>query len=190
MESGKKRMTTTLRVRFLIVIGILLAFGISAEAQEKKGPIKGGDRGTPMTKPFGLMSSRSPIDVDSDTVEANQKQNSVTFKGNVVAKQEEITLYANMLVIYYDPDAKAVKQVVASGNVKIVQLERRATGQKVTFKQADNQVQLEGNAVLREGENVIRGDRVTCYMDEDRCVVEGGKGGRVNTSITPPKKEP
>jgi lipopolysaccharide export system protein LptA len=190
METGKKRMITTFRVRFLIVIGVLLAFGISGEAQEKKGTIKGGERGTPMGKPFGLMSSRSPIDLASDTVEASQKQNSVTFKGNVVAKQEDITLYANMLVIYYDPDAKAVKQVVASGNVKIVQLERRATGQKVTFKQEENQVQLEGNAVLREGENVIRGDRVTCYVDEDRCVVEGGKGGRVNTSITPPKKEP
>ncbi len=175
---------------YLFMACFLFIFNLSGEAQERKAAAKGEERGASMVKPFGLMSSRAPINMDSDSVEANQKQNSVTFKGNVVAKQEDITLYANMLVIYYDPDAKGIKTVVASGNVKIVQLERRATGQKITFKQDENKVLLEGEAVLREGENVIRGDRVVCYMDEDRCLVEGGKGGRVSTTITPPKKEP
>jgi len=142
-----------------------------------------------LEKPFGLTSSRTPIDITSDTVEANQKQNVVTFKGNVVAKQENVSLYANMLTIYYDPDTKGIKTVVATGNVKIVQLERRATSQKATFHQDENKMVLDGEAVIREGENVIRGERVIYYVDEERSVVEGGKGGRVNTTITPPKKD-
>ncbi len=95
-----------------------------------------------------------------------------------------------MLVIHYDSESKGIKMVVATGNVKIVQLERRATSQKVTFHQDENKVVLEGEAVVREGENVIRGERVIYYVDEERSVVEGGKGGRVSTTITPPKKEP
>jgi lipopolysaccharide export system protein LptA len=79
--------------------------------------------------------------------------------------------------------------VVATGNVKIVQLERRATSQKATFHQDENKMVLDGEAVIREGENVIRGERVIYYVDEERSVVEGGKGGRVNTTITPPKKD-
>jgi lipopolysaccharide export system protein LptA len=79
--------------------------------------------------------------------------------------------------------------VVATGQVKIVQLERRATSQKATFHQGENKVVLEGEAAVREGENVIRGERVIYYIDEERSVVEGGKGGRVSTTITPPKKE-
>jgi lipopolysaccharide export system protein LptA len=189
VESREKGMMRSSKL-YLFVACFLFVFIHSGEAQERKASGKGEERGTSMAKPFGLMSSRAPIDMTSDTVEASQKQNSVTFKGNVVARQEDITLYANTLVIYYDPDAKGIKTVVASGNVKIVQLERRATGQKITFRQDDNRVLLEGEAVLREGENVIRGDRVVCYIDEDRCLVEGGKGGRVNTTITPPKKEP
>jgi lipopolysaccharide export system protein LptA len=43
--------------------------------------------------------------------------------------------------------------------------------------------------VVREGENVIRGEKITYYVDEERSVVEGGKGTRVNTRITPPPKE-
>ena len=190
MEGRKKGMNRFLRFKW--VAGACLIFFLhgAEAAQDRKATIRAEDRKPGLDKPFGLTSSRAPIDITSDMVEADQKQNTVTFRGNVIGKQENIILYANVLTIHYDSESKGIKMVVATGNVKIVQLERRATGQKVTFKQEDNQVQLEGSAVLREGENVIRGDRVTCYMDEDRCVVEGGKGGRVNTSITPPKKEP
>jgi lipopolysaccharide export system protein LptA len=107
----------------------------------------------------------------------------------VIAKQEDMTLYANTLVIIYDPSTKKLKEIVATGNVKVVQLDRRATGQKVTFDQDKNQVILDGDAVIREGANVIRGERITFYVEEERSVVEPGKGGRVTTSITPPQKE-
>jgi lipopolysaccharide export system protein LptA len=78
---------------------------------------------------------------------------------------------------------------MATGNVKFVQLDRRATGQKATFYQESNRLVLEGEAVLREGENIIRGERVIYYIDEERAVIEGGKKGRVNTTITPPPKQ-
>ncbi len=165
----------------LLVIFLFFTFlQMSGEAQEKKG---GAARG------FGFITARTPIEITSETVEGEQKQNRVTFKGNVMAKQEETTLHANMLAIYYDPDTKGIKTVVATGNVKIVQLERRATSQKATFHQDENKVVLDGEAVIREGENVIRGERVIYYVDEERSVVEGGKGGRVNATITPPKRD-
>ena len=93
------------------------------------------------------------------------------------------------LAITYDPNTKKLKEIVAIGNVKVVQLDRRATGQKATFDQDENKVVLDGEAVVREGENVIRGEEITFYVDEERSVVEGGKGSRVSTSITPPPKE-
>jgi lipopolysaccharide export system protein LptA len=107
----------------------------------------------------------------------------------VVAKQEDTTLYANTLAITYDQNTKKLKEIVAVGNVKVVQLERRASGQKATFDQDKNKMVLDGEAVVREGANVIRGERITFYVDEGRSVVEGGKGSRVSTSITPPPKE-
>ncbi len=155
-------------VCFLAILLCLFLFSISGEAQDKKGGIKGGEKALKTDKGFGFSASRAPIDITSDTVEADMKTNTVTFKGNVVAKQEDTTLY---------------------GNVKVVQLDRRATGQKATFDQDKNKVVMDGEAVVREGTNVIRGERITFYVDEERSVVEGGKGGRVSTSITPPQKE-
>jgi lipopolysaccharide export system protein LptA len=107
----------------------------------------------------------------------------------VVARQEDTTLHANTLIIRYEAETKKLKEISAIGNVKIVQLDRRATGQKATFQQEENKLILDGEAVVREGENEIRGERVTFYINEERSLVEGGKGNRVNTRITPPPKE-
>lgn len=182
-------MKTNRTIRLLVTLLFLLFFFVSGEAQEKKGSGKGGERTIKTDKGFGFTTSRAPIDIASDTMEADQKQNKVTFKGNVVAKQEDVTLYANTLVVIYDPDTRQMKEVIAIGNVKVVQLDRRATGQKATFHQDSNKVILDGDAVVREGTNVVRGERITFYVEEERSVVEPAKGGRVSTSITPPPKE-
>ncbi len=176
-------------IGFLVILFSLFLIFISGEAQEKSGGGKSGEKALKTGKGFGFTTSRAPIDITSDTVEADQKQNKVTFKGNVVAKQEDVTLYANTLVMIYDPDTKKMKEIIAIGNVKVVQLDRRATGQKATFDQDKNKVVLDGDAVVREGTNVVRGERITFYVEEERSVVEPGKGGRVSTSITPPPKE-
>ena len=167
----------------------LFLFLIPGEAQEKKGSAKGGEKVVKSEGMVGFSASRAPIDITSDTVEANQKTNSVVFKGNVVAKQEDTTLWANTLTILYDQNTKKIKEIIAVGNVKVVQLEKRATSQKATFDQDKNKVVLDGDAVAREGANVIRGERITYYVEEERSVVEPVKGGRVSTSITPPPKE-
>jgi len=167
---------------FIFVLFVFLCL-IPVGAQEKRATTKGDKKG------FGLSGSRAPIDITSDTVEADQKQNTVTFKGNVFAKQEDSNLYADTLTIRYDSVSKRVKEMVAVGNVKIVQLERRATGHKAIFQQDENKVILEGEAVLWEGENVIRGERIIHFVEEERSIVEAGKGGRVTTHITPSKSE-
>ena len=169
-------------------LSLFLLFA-SSEAQEKKGTGRDAEKRPSSESGFGFTASRAPIDIVSDTVEADQKKSTVTFKGNVVAKQEDTTLYANTLVILYDPDTKRPKEMMALGNVKLVHLDRRVTSQKATFEQEENKIVLDGKAVVREGENVIRGERITFYVDEERSIVEGGKEGRVSTRITPPPRE-
>lgn len=167
-------------IGMLAVIFFFTFLQVSGFGQEKKG---GSARG------FGFITTRTPIEITSETVEGEQKQNRVIFKGNVVAKQEETTLHANMLVIHYDTDMKKLKEIVATGNVRISQLDRRATCQKATFFQNENKIVLEGEAVVREGDNVLRGERVVYLIDEEKSYVEGGKGSRVTTTIVPSSKE-
>ncbi len=188
MERRKKRLKTVRWIGLLFIAFSLFSFLI-CEAQEKKGVGKGEEKKSGVGMGFGLTSSRAPIDITCDTLEGNQKQNKVTFSGNVVAKQEDTTLYANMLVIYYYPDNKKLKEMVATGSVKVVQFNRRATSQKAAFYQEGNKIIFEGDVVVHDGENVVRGERITYYIDEERSTVEAGKGGRVSSHITPASKE-
>ena len=177
-------------ISLLILFLSLFLFLVSGEAQEKRGSGKGEEKAAKSEGGIvGFTDSRAPIDITSDTVEADQKTNTVVFKGNVVAKQEDTTLWANTLTILYDQTTKKIKEIIATGNVKVVKVERRATSQKATFDQGKNKVTFDGDAVVREGANVIRGERITYYVEEERSVVEPVKGGRVSTSITPPPKE-
>jgi lipopolysaccharide export system protein LptA len=174
------------RIGLLVGIFILVLGPLTGEGQESQQ--REGGR-IPSATGFGFKLNRSPIEITSDTVEGKQKDQTVTFKGNVVAKQQDISIHADLLVVHYDPDNKRLKRVEAIGGVRVVQMDRRATSKKAIFYQDENKVVLDGDAVIREGDNVIRGERVTYYIDEERSVIEGGKGGRVSTTISPPKKE-
>jgi lipopolysaccharide export system protein LptA len=190
VEGRERRVKFGKTFPLLVVIICLPLFLTAGLAQERKEKAKAGEKRIAGDKGFGFSSgSRAPIDIVSDTVEANQKESTVTFKGNVVATQEDTTLHADTLIIRYEGETRKLKEIMAIGNVRIVQLDRRATGRKATFQQEENKVVLDGDAVVREGENEIRGERVIFYVDEERSIVEGGKGSRVSTRITPPPKE-
>jgi len=74
-------MKSKVRIAFVGVFLLLVWFRFSEGGQ----PAKKGADADKMSKPmpsFGFSSnSRAPIDVTSDSVEANQKQNTVTFIG-------------------------------------------------------------------------------------------------------------
>jgi lipopolysaccharide export system protein LptA len=191
MAKGGKRMRKSRIVRLVIIMIIGYALFLLIGVVQGQEPKKAGKTGEKLAEKasFGFNLSRAPIDIASDTVEGDQKQNTVSFKGNVIAKQGDITIQTDLMVVFYDPETKKLKEIIAHGNVRVVQADRRATSRKATFHQNENKVVLDGDVVIREGDNVLRGERVTYYIDEERSVVEGAKGSRVSTTITPPKKE-
>jgi lipopolysaccharide export system protein LptA len=73
--------------------------------------------------------------------------------------------------------------------VKITQGERIATGEKVTFFNAEQKMVLTGNPRVWQGDNVINGKKITVFLKEDRSLVEGGPENRVSATIYPKTKE-
>lgn len=81
-----------------------------------------------------------------------------------------------------------VKEVVATGTVRIDQGTRFATGGKAVFDQVSRTVVLTENPVLHDGPNEVAGDRVVVFIDENRSVVEGGRK-RVKAVVFPNKQD-
>ena len=73
------------------------------------------------------------------------------------------------------PDTGRVQNIVAVGNVRIDQGTRWAVGGQAVFDQDQRTLVLTENPVLHDGPNVVAGDRVIVYLDENRSIVEGGR---------------
>lgn len=139
----------------------------------------------PETKKTKTVETGQPIDIVSDSVETYSKENLIIFKGNVMARQKDIVIYADSIEAVIVEDGKGIEKVIAGGNVKIQQGVRVASCQKAIFYNLDQKVVLTGNPKIWEGDNVVSGDEIIFDIEKSRIEVKGGSGQRGKARIYP-----
>lgn len=136
---------------------------------------------------FAAEGSKDPINITSDSMEAETKANRVTFRGNVVARQKDMTITSNELIATYAKGGKELSEVVATGNVRITQQDKIAVADRALFLNAERKIILTGNPKVWQGKDIVSGDKIVYFLDEDRTTVEGGQK-RVQAVIHPKKE--
>jgi len=143
------------------------------------------------TDGFTLPGSRSsgPIHIDANLLEFDARADVATFRGSVVTKQDDIVMHSAVLRVTFVPsegigNLDQLQTVIAEGDVRITQGNRVARGERAEFDDAARTLVLSGGAVLVEGSNEIRGERVIVYLDEERSIVEG-TNSRVKAVLVP-----
>lgn len=135
---------------------------------------------------FGeLRGGKGPTHITSQRLEADHKNNLITYVGNVVARHEKFVLYSDRLLLFLDKKGGGIEKTVAQGNVRMEQGKRRATCQEATYLHRERKVIMQGNPVVREGNNWVRGWRIIYYIDEQKSVAEGKGEERVTVTIIP-----
>jgi len=159
----------------------------------------------------GFSQNRDkPIKINSATLEVRDKQKMATFAGDVHLVQGDTTLRSKVLVVFYEDDTASkpanppagaaqagtqqnqqIKRVEAKGNVIVVQKDQTATGENGVFDMRANTVTLLGNVVISQGQNVVKGDRLTVDMTTGVSRVECDKPPcRVQALLTPNAMKP
>ena len=146
--------------------------------------------------------NNAPIHVEADHMTSAEKSNSVLFKGNVDARQDDVRIRTDEMTVYYTPsgqDAKApgakapatkaqaskvapgasgsgdskqqIEKMVCVGNVEISRGEWLGTSKKMNYLAKERQVHLIGNAKAWQGQNMVSGDKIIYYLDEQRSEV-------------------
>lgn len=128
---------------------------------------------------------RQPIEITADRLLADSARESVTFEGNVVARQADVTLSSDRLYAEYSRASRVIEKITAEGNVRVTQGGKEARAARAVFYNLEQRIVLTGGADLAQGENILKGDTVTIYLRENRSVVTGGEGGRVRAVIHP-----
>jgi|SRR3989338_8499584 len=132
---------------------------------------------------FGA-NKKEPIFITSDRMEVDQKKQTITYTGRIVAQQGDLIMKSQVLTANYDADMKALNEVVAEGQVQVTQGNRVATGTKAVFNDKNQTIILTGDPVVRQGNNQVSGSRITFFVEQERAVVEGGSQ-RVKATIFP-----
>ncbi len=86
------------------------------------------------------------------------------------------------------PANQQIRRVEAKGNVIVVQKDQTATGESGIFDMRANTVTLVGSVVISQGQNVVKGDRLTVDMTTGDARVECDKSPkpcRVSGLFTP-----
>jgi lipopolysaccharide export system protein LptA len=178
-----------------VLLIVLAAVGLSSagEAEEARASVRKAAPASQATDPlfgrFALAESREPVSVKADALEFDYRSRVLTYKGNVVVEQGDVTLRADTLTLALQvADEVGLSAVVADGGVRLSQGERWATAGHAEYDGSERVVVLSENAVLHEGPNQLSGERVLVYLDEERGVVEGGEG-RVHAVLAPPRED-
>lgn len=170
----------------LMVVFLLLPVSDPAQAQKKL-----------------KMDKSQPIQIQSDRLDAYQEKKVVIFSGNAVATQGDRTIKSDRLLIYYKDRpggtekkdikdmgaAGDIERLEAQGHVTITETNRIVTGDHAVFYQDSQKIVMTGNAVMREGKNIIKGGKIIVFLDEDRGVVESSESKRVTATIYPNEKK-
>lgn len=159
----------------LLLPAVLSAATTPVGAEKSLGSIYRGDQ---------------PISINSDRLEADDATRRVRFIGQVSVRQGEFTLYAREVTIVYAEGRREIDQVEAVGDVRILQGSRVATGERAVLYNREGRIVLTGAARVHQGQDFIQGDEITVFLNEDRSVVSGQQGSRVNAVIHPQKEQP
>lgn len=165
----------------IIILAVALsAVGASWAAEKKPGFLgKAGQAGS--------RGADQPLRITSQELEADNKNSVITFSGNVVAKQGNMTIYADVARVYYEKkeEGNEIREMVATGNVKIQEADRLATGQNAVFTNAEQKIVLTGQPKVWQGKDMVSGEKITILLEEDKSFVESGPGRPVEVILYP-----
>ena len=172
-----------LRLFFVVVIVLLLpTMSTGEDRKQEKTSLQWGK----MNKGESRLGDQ-PLRVTSDQLEADHKKSIITFTGNVIARQGEMTIYARQASVFYDkkPEGNEVREIVAIGDVKIHQGDQVATAQKAVFLNGEQKIVLTGQPKVWQGKDMVSGEKITFLLAEDKSFVEGGAKKRVEVILFP-----
>jgi len=135
--------------------------------------------------------SNLPITVKSNEMTADNKGKTALFSGKVVAKQGDITIFSDTLVVSYAEKSGEVEKVEASGNVRIVQQNRTGFSDKAVYDSRNGRIVLTGTPRVVQGGDSISGKVITYFVDDDKSDVSSGGDpkARVEAVINPPARK-
>lgn len=175
---------------WLLLLVMLPGYGWSQGNAAKRAP---------NPAPAKMLQSDSPLRIASDRMEANQKDRTILFEGNVVVQQDDLTITGRQLRVYTaegQQDAAGqsamvdkIDRIEVEGEVRITQKDKVAVADKAVYYHGEDKIVLSGHPSVSQGEDTIQGRLITLLLAQGKSIVEGGAQTPVQAVLHPAKKD-
>ena len=130
----------------------------------------------------------SPIQIKADEAEIINRPEGrrLIFQRNVLVRQDNVTLRSDRLEASYLKGESEPNELIAEGQVQIVQNDRRAKCDRAVYLREASRLTCTGRAELMQGCDIIRGRLIEFDLAGDQARVEGA----ASIVIQPKEKEP
>ncbi len=171
-----------------LVIFVFFVASLPAGAAEKAEETGSGD------------APEEPIVIKSEQLQMDNAKRMVIFTGEVNAKRDDMTIDCGRMVVFYKDSpgeeeaggggGGSIDRIVAEGGVKIQRADgSSATAERAVYYQDREVAVLTGNPVVRQGNDLVEGDKITIFFKENRSIVTGSEQTRVKAVIFPGKEK-
>ncbi|WP_176695874.1 LptA/OstA family protein [Phenylobacterium immobile] len=132
-------------------------------------------------------SSNAPVDITADELEVVNGDCSAIWRGNAEALQDTSRLRADVLRIYNkkgpakaggQASCGAMDRMEAEGSVYYVSPQQRVRSNAATYQAASETITMTGDVVAAQGQNVLRGSRMTINTETGKGVMQSDVKGR------------
>lgn len=131
-------------------------------------------------------NAKSPVDVEADRIEVQDRADRAVFSGNVVVRQSDLTITAGRLTVAYaragGSGSVDIDRLDASGGVFIRSPGETARGEFAVYDLNRRLITVVGGVELNQGTNRISGGRLVIDLNSGRAVVDGRTAGGDGTS--------
>lgn len=119
----------------------------------------------------------TPVEITSETLSIDRATGLAVFSGDVLVVQGELKLTAKTVEVTYtestDTVPGGVREVVATGDVLLVNGPDAAESEKAVFDPIQNTVVMTGDVLLTQGPAVVSGEKLVVDLQSGSGTMEG-----------------
>ena len=134
---------------------------------------------------FNAASEDNKINIVSDKLNVEMDERKSTFTGNVYAHNKNLKVWADKMIINLKIKKDEIKEILASGNVKIVRLIEGSEiyGDIANYSLKDEIIVITGNVIVKENGNQISGNELIVDLKDSSSIMVGSDSNRVEAII-------
>ena len=111
--------------------------------------------------------------ITSQRLELDNRRRLAVFEEDVMVKDDTLWLRSDLLTVVFDEDEQPIR-LEAEGNVIIRQENHLARSRSAVYDLPAGKMVLTGSAEVRRGKDLLKGETITFWRDQDRIEVRPG----------------